>query len=410
MEARQDPPRAAPYDSISPDSFESPMLRTSTHRASLWRAGQVLLDLKRHWRRLRAQPRLDVLIVGAMRDEAQRRRFFAHPENRVQHASGARLSAGGVRAQLRAFNVTAAELHSRAGRKLARDLFIDCVRWGQARGAKVVLLADATRRLFGADGAELKALFPDLLFTTGDNGAALLLFKDVERALSRSFPHDPLRPLDRPRVAVLGADTRLGQALVAQLRAHDHEPLRCDAHGTGLAGLGRVDALVICSADPEARLDLERVQQLRRRHRRLLVIDGMDPPSLDADALAACGEWVLHQSASQASLPRLSWGWGHGALGASGRGRRLPGRYAEALALHRAVFIDPDDPALSRDWFATSPFHLHRLDQAFGEMGMGLDLARSVGKRLKQFDLRRRELALSQVEHDGETLPAPLSA
>lgn len=378
------------------------MFRLSLNRASLWRAGQALLDL--------ARPRLDVLIVGAMHDEAERRRFFTRPEHRLQHASGARLSLGSLRAQVRAFNVTAAELHSRAGRKLARDLFIECVQWGQARGAKVVLLADATRRLFGPEGAELKDRFPELLFTTGDNAAALLLFKDVERALHRSFPFDPLRPLDLPRLLVLGADTKLGEALVAQLRAHGHDPLKCDARGEGLSATGRVDVVVVCSANPEARLNLKRVQQLRRRHRRLLVIDGVEPASLDAAALAACGDWLVHQNASQARLPDLRWGLGSGALGASGRAHRLPGRYAEALALFRAVFRDHNEVAQSRDWFETSPFNLYLLDQAFGELAMGLDAARSGGLRLKDVDLDRRELALSQVEPDGDTLPVPLSA
>lgn len=388
------------------------MLKRLVHPASFWRAATRLANLPRHWRCLNSQPRLNVVCIAPMRNEAERRRFFAQPEHRLQHASGAAMRLGPLQAQVRGFNITVAELATRAGRKLGRELVIECAQWAQAQGARVVLLAEGARRLFGADGAELKARFPQLLFTTGDNAAALLLVQDLERTLALAFPARLAEPAPQPRILVLGAQTSLGRAVLEQLQMQGRSVLGADAAEGSWVNLGPVDAVVVCSADPAARLNLERVQQLRRRHRRLLVIDGVEPPSMDAATLAACGDWVLHQSRSLLRVPALRWGLGAGVLGLQTHGaRRLCARTVEALALYQAVFQGQSALTLSRDWFEGSAFNRFLLAQALSELDVQLDAPRSGGTRIHSFELTRRDaIRTLALPESLETLPMPLRA
>jgi len=355
------------------------------HPSSLWRAALHATDCAGHARRLQRRPPLDVVFITNVRDEAERRRFFAEPERRQQHASGPRISLGGLRGQVRGFNLTAEELGTRAGRKLARELFLDCVRWAQAQGARVVLLAASTKRLFGRDGAELKAQFPGLVFTIGDNGTACLLGQDVERVLQASG-------LKRPRVLVLGAYGILGQAVAERLQAQGHEVLGWGpstallqdwAARSGITAeaaferIGPVDLVVACTHSPEARLSAARVAQLQRCPGiPLLVVDVSEPANLDAATVQACQGRVWRQDAGNAHAPRLRYG-----LGPLGwrqlhlsRGTVF-GCFAEALAL-------ASQPALlqGRDWFEVSAYNQFLVARAFAELGVDLPAPHSFGR------------------------------
>ncbi|MBB5204939.1 putative amino acid dehydrogenase [Inhella inkyongensis] len=389
------------------------------HASTLWRAALRTTDLPRHWRVLTSQPRLDVVFITNVRDEAERRRFFADPNDRLQHASGPRMRLRGVHAQVRGFNVTAEELLTRPGRKLARELFIECTRWAQDQGARVVLLAASTKRLFGRDGGELKAMFPDLVFTIGDNGTAWLLGQDVERALRRANLSAPARLL------VIGPYGILGSAVAEHLAGARHEVIGWGpstallqewSQQTGLSAaldfesIGKVDAVVCCSHSPEAKLTLERVQQLRRTRRKLLVIDVCEPANLDAEELARCGDLVRRQDAGNAHAKGLSYGLGPLSWQRLQLSRgTVFGCFAEAIALYQAIFRDRSSIALRRDWFEVSAFNQFIVAETFRELGIQAPEPHCFGRRVTRFDLRREE-AQALPQDTPFTLPNPLQA
>lgn len=364
----------------------------------LWRGLDRLTDLPRHCRALSSQPRLDVLSLRALRDEGERRRCFSDNAARRAHARAARWSWQGVRAQQRVVNVTQAELASRAGRSLAQRACADAIQRAQRQGVRVVQLGAELRRLFGPDSSALQQRFPGLLFCNGDNASALLLLGDVQRALGQS----------QARLLVLGQQSSLGQALFESLRAQGHELLGCSAAEAArghLATLAPVDAVLACSAAPELQLDLARVHQLRRRQRRLLLIDAVEPPSMDAATRAACGDWVLHQQASLVQLPGLRWGPAAAAL--HGARRLLDARALEALALFHAVCQRQQAAALGCDWLQHGGLQRRLLGETLRAMGVQLDAAHSGSQRLRGFELARPEASHAVAEY-RPTLPLPL--
>lgn len=366
--------------------------------ADAWRLLLTCSDVRRGLRTLTDRPRLDVAFITNLRDEAERRRFFRRGAPLDGHASGPRMYLGGVSGAVRGINVTAEEILTRQGRKRAKAVFVDAVTWAREEGARVVLLAASTKRLFGRDGAELKDRFPELVFTIGDNGTAHLLCQDVERALA-------LAGLERRRASILvvGAYGILGTALSTHLRQQG-----CDVVGYGtnqalletfsaetgtpvcldLAHAGHFDLVVTCTHSAESRLRVQDVEQLRRPGRRLLVVDVAEPANLDESTLAACGPRVLRQDAGNASAPGLSYLLGP----LSYRKLRLPARtvfgcFAEAMALHRSIFTEHNPMALMRDWFDVNPANMALVAEALRSLGLGLPQPHCFGRPVGAFDL-----------------------
>jgi len=366
--------------------------------ADAWRLLLTMTDVRRAWRVLTDRPHLDVAFITNLRDEAERRRFFHAKADLHQHTSGPRMHLDGVTGEVRGINVTAEEILTRAGRKRAKAVFMDAVAWAHDEGARVVLLAAATKRLFGHDGAELKARFPDMVFTIGDNGTAHLLCQDVERAMARAR-------LDksRARVLVVGAYGHLGRAVSQHLMGQG-----CDVVGYGtnlrlleafsaetgtpvslsLENAGFFDVVVTCTHSTDAKLTPADVSLLRQPDRKLLVVDVAEPANLDERCLAACQRWVIRQDAGNGYAADLSYLLGP----LSYRKLRLPARtvfgcFAEAMALHRAIFTEHNPLMLGRDWFDVNPAQMALVAGAFEDMGLGLPEPHCFGRPVGAFDL-----------------------
>ncbi|MGY5352229.1 hypothetical protein ACXGQW_06665 [Wenyingzhuangia sp. IMCC45533] len=107
------------------------------------------------------------------------------------------------------------EMLSISGMKKAKKYFINAVKHASDKGVKVVLLAASTKRLFG-DGTELKKLFPNILFTIGDNGTALAFLKQIEYVSKSISKKDP--------VIVLGAGF-LGETAIQYLKEEGYQKI-----------------------------------------------------------------------------------------------------------------------------------------------------------------------------------------
>ena len=102
------------------------------------------------------------------------------------------------------------ELFSSSGMRKAKEYFINAVENSIERGVKVILLAASTKRLFG-NGSELKTMFPNIVFTIGDNGTALAFIKQIDYVIKN-------RSVDSP-VIVVGTGF-LGETAIGFLKAN----------------------------------------------------------------------------------------------------------------------------------------------------------------------------------------------
>ncbi|MGR5149499.1 hypothetical protein ACQKP8_23505 [Photobacterium alginatilyticum] len=364
----------------------------------IWRFLLAASDYRRAPRLFSGRSKLDVVFISNVRDEKERALFFSPGASRMAIGMGPRVHINGVAGQLCGFNFTAEEMYSREGRKQAKLAFVEAVKWAQQQGAKVVLLAASTKRLFGHEGTELKKMFPDMLFTIGDNGTAHLLCSDVDRGLNNtSFTNQS------PRILVIGAYGILGSAVCRHLHKQQHDFIGFGANPVwlekfaketnyptvnDLSEVGEVDMVVACTHGAESRLTVNTIEQLRRRNRKLLVVDVAEPANLERNVYAQCSDRVIRQDAGNAYSQDL-----HYVLGALSykslmlsRGT-IFGCFAEAMALYHAIYQNNNAELRNRDWFDVSASNQAVIAEAFRSLHMGLPTPHCFGREVLDFDL-----------------------
>jgi predicted amino acid dehydrogenase len=305
----------------------------------------------------------------------------------------------GVAGRVRGIYVTAAEMMTKEGRRKAKEQFIAATEWAERKGARVVLLAASTKRLFGRDGAELKARFPNILFTIGDNGTAQLLQTDVFRALEMAR----LRP-NAARVLVIGPYGILGQHVTQALIDEGYEVVGYGSNQAALAELalrypnmqvmteirqvGMVDAVVACTHSTESKLSAECVEWLRHHRRKLLVVDVAEPANLDQDTYALCRDVVVRQDAGNAFSQSLEYVLGSFSSNLLMLSDQVVfGCFAEAMTLYHAIYLRGHGQLAERDWFVVNSAQITEIAMAFAEIGFRVSLPNCFGEPVKQFSL-----------------------
>ncbi|WP_348945569.1 hypothetical protein ABHF33_02955 [Chitinibacter sp. FCG-7] len=363
----------------------------------LWRWLVALCDVRGWWRLLTGQAAVDVVFISNLRDEAERQRFFGRWRPRSGHANGPRVYLNGVAGRIRGIDVTTEEMLSKEGRKRAQQLFIAACEWAEQRGAKVILLAASTKRLFGRDGRALKARFPNLLFTIGDNGTATMLWSDIRRALREA------RLLHRARVLVIGPYGILGEAATRQLLEAGYEVLGYGGNAgalaeigerygiavsTDLAALGKVDAVIACTHSSTAKLDPAAIEVLRHPGRRLLVVDVAEPANLDIDAYERCRDAVVRQDAGNAFSERLHYVLGPLSWSMLMLSKGVVfGCFAEAMALYYAIHQRGEVHLGQVDWFVVDEVNMQRVAHALEHARVEVPSPRCFGAAVPSFQL-----------------------
>ncbi|GAB4057565.1 hypothetical protein [Uliginosibacterium sediminicola] len=386
--------------------------------SNLWRFLVALCDLRALARLLTGHAAVDVVFITNLRDEAERQRFFQGWVPPAGHAAGPRIYLKGVAARVRGIYVTAEEMMTSAGRRKAREQFIAATEWAEHKGARVILLAASTKRLFGRDARELKARFPKLLFTIGDNGTAQMLVADIFASLhAAGLTHSA-------RLLVIGPYGILGDCVCRELLRAGFEVLGYGAnkpalaetatrHGIlvdhELANLGRVDAVIACTHSTAAKLTPAQVEQLRRPGRKLLVVDVAEPANLDIEAYQQCRAQVVRQDAGNAYAPTL-----HYVLGSlSWRLLMLSrgvvfGCFAEAMSLYHAIYRHGEVDLLEQDWFQVNDSLRARVARTLDNIGFRPPAPRCFGEAVSDFAL---DLPRAQAEATGisteKQLPLP---
>lgn len=366
---------------------------------TLWRWTMAMLDWRCHWRVLTGRATVDVAIITNIRDEQERHLFWGSLRPKHGHSDGARIYLNGVAGRVRGIYVTAEELLSKSGRQMAKQQFISAVKWADQRGAKVVLLAASTKRLFGRDGAELKAMFPHILFTIGDNGTALLLCQDIAQALRKA------KLGSTSRILVIGPYGILGTEVTKFLLQQGYEVVGFGTNPTLLSEfssnfpielhsdiqrVGKVDAVIACTHSQQSKLSVDAIDNLRLADRKLLVIDVAEPANLDAATYARCEHVVVRQDAGNAWSPELNFVMGRIS---SDMLKLAPnsvfGCFAESLTLYRAIYREHQYSLLEHNWFYVNRLNIAVLSYNFDALQVNSAPAYCFGQRLTSFCLER---------------------
>ncbi len=332
-------------------------------QASIWGAAVSLCDWRTWKRILFRQPQVDVVFISNLRDDVDRQRYMGNQKPGLGHVSGTRINIKGVIGRLRWINVDSSEILSPSGRRKARQQFISAVEWAAARGARVILLAAATKRLFGQDGDEIIKMFPDIIFTIGDNGTAYLLIEEVFSTLRLAkFDRHPAR------IAILGPYGILGKCVVNALAQDHHHIFGVGAnsarlselvasHGiettTNLDELQDIDIVVACTHSKQTLLTSRIVKKIKRPDQKLIVIDVAEPSNFVVKEYYDCQELVVRQDAGNAYSKHLKYVLGN----LSYRMLRLTngvtfGCFAEALSIGYCL---KNGNSVHRNWFDVNP-------------------------------------------------------
>lgn len=364
--------------------------------ATIWRFFVATLDWRTHLRFMARKPIVDAVFITNMRDETDRKRYLGLWRPRSGHFNGPRYHICGVIGRTRAIDSITGDLLTVRGRKKAQEQFVLAVKWAEKRGAKVILLAASTKRLFGESDKRLKELFPNILFTIGDNGTSLLLLNEVLRA----FREANLKS-NKSRIGVLGPYGFLGEPVTEALKKEGYDIIGAGANVAGLDNIakkygieicqyfdqmGKVDAIVACTHSDKIRLTADNDDFIRKAGKRLLVIDVAEPPNLTKDEYDRCKEVITRQDAGNAYSPNLSY-----VLGAiSYRMFRLSkgvtfGCFAEALSL--AAAIKRGEKVEEHNWFEVNNKNKEEVAKFFQKIGFAIPSPRCFGEPVKSFDL-----------------------
>lgn len=361
---------------------------------ALWRASLEICDWRSHVRRLQGKPTIDVVFISNMRDKTDRKRAIGLLQ--PKHFCVSRLAINGVLGRTMPLNILPEDLATSDGRRKARQYFISAVEWAQKRGARVVLLAAGTKRLFGTNGAVLKKKFPDLFFTRGDNGTMLLLQGEVLRALELAG-----LKTGTSRVAVLGAYGLLGEMMTNVLIKNGFEVIGVGSNASYLARiaqetgiktcqtfeeLGQVDAVVACTHSEKTLLTADIINSLliRKKGKKLLVIDVAEPSNLKKDEWQKCRDVCIRQDAGNAYSKRLKYVQGAISYNMFRLTRGVTfGCFAEALSEFRLAICQK----IEVDLFNINEEAMLMVSGLYDENEFVIPTPRNFGKAVQSFNL-----------------------
>jgi predicted CoA-binding protein len=360
----------------------------------MWRLLVSLADWRYLLRSLRGIPKVDVVCISNLRDQVDKLRYRGRRDYPQGHFAGAKFWLDGIAAQTRGIDTTTEELLTAHGRRKAKEQFVCATQWAAEQGAKVILLAAATKRLFGHNGTELKRMFPNLVFTIGDNGTVVLLLNEIQQTIEKRLHKSS-------RIAVLGPYGFLGEQVTKYLSAKGYTVMGV---GPNVAGLKRIhasygistyrtlqeieeiDAIVACTHSKTVQLDAQLANTIRRNGKRLLVLDVAEPPNLTDAEYRNCRSVVVRQDAGNAYSPRLKY-----VLGAlSYKMFRLSrgtifGCFAEAISL--ASGLKKAEKLKSIDWFEVTDANQQIIRQLFNDCAFRVPSPRCFGMPVYDFSL-----------------------
>lgn len=376
----------------------------------LWRFCIVFFDWRSHIRYFLNKDIMDAAFLTNMRDKKDRQTFLGKYRPAKGYFIGPRYWIAGTSGRTIALDCVAEDFATEAGRKRIRNLFVSAVEDIAKKDVKVVLLAASTKRLFEGDEIDfLKKRFPQITFTIGDNGTNLMLGKDTMKALSRA-------KLNRNnRIAVLGAYGFLGKMITNLLVDQGYQVIGVGRRQEELSQMkkkygievaqkfedvGKVDAVVACTHSNNYCLNSQSIDILRRKGKKLLVIDVAEPSNLKYKEYKKNEACVVRQDAGNTFSPKLRYVLGPVSYKMFRLSRGVTfGCFAETLslsyALKKGIKID------EKKWFEVNQENMAFIEKLFKELGFREPSPRCFSKPIKSFDLQmtnRKEINFSHQE------------
>ncbi len=365
----------------------------------LWRFFAALFDWRLILRVLARVKRLDVVCVTNMRDAFDKKLFLGNYKPPLGHFNGPRFYLKGTSGRTRAICSISEDILRANSQQIAKEQCVSAIEYCQEKGAKVVLLAASTKRMFGLDGKEIKDMFPGLLFTIGDNGTFFLLLSETLRAFNKS----DLTP-EKSRICVIGPYGFLGELMVKHLKERGFKVVGLGSsisrletmrkkYGIEISdsfeNLGKVDAIVACTHSSQVRLTRSRIELIRNPQKKLLVLDVSEPSNMVKEEFNRCKDIVIRQDAGNGYSPRLKY-----VLGAiTYKMFRLTrgvtfGCFMEALVWHKAIKEDPKDDSLTNlNLFSVNDENMGIISKLFAKYDVRIPYPRNFGKKVRSFNL-----------------------
>ena len=385
----------------------------NTVLSSLWRALSCLFDWRGFVRNLIGKKNIDVCFITNMRDEIDRDNFLGNWRPKSGHFNGPRYYYRGVIGRTRALDVTAEEMFAESGRAKARELFVSACEWAEKKGAKVILLAAGTKRLFEGRVEELKGRFPGMIFTIGDNGTTLILEEETLEVLRKAnLPR-------KAKIAVLGPYGFLGEEMLKKLLSQKYNVVGIGANKKHLLqtkekyGIPvfssfqkatQVDAVVACTHSEKVRITANNFDQLRKSDKKLLVIDVAEPSNLKKSEFRKIADKIIRIDSGNAYSSKLKYVLGPITYRLFRLSRGVTfGCFAETLAIGRA--LQQGKAMNGIDWFSVTDLNKRIVKNLFEESdgkGFRVPSHRSYGKLVKNFDLNLVSKAERESKFTGQ--------
>jgi len=246
---------------------------------------------------------------------------------------------------------------------------------------------------------EIKEMFPNILFTIGDNGTFYLLLAETLRAFNKSGLES-----DSSRICVIGPYGFLGELMVKYLVEKGFNVVGVGSSHSRLKkmkikynieisnsfeGAGKVDAVVACTHSSQIRLSADRIELLRKEHKKLLVVDVSEPSNLTEEEYHKCESVVIRQDAGNGYSTKLKYVLGFVSYKMFRLSKGITfGCFMEALVWCNAIKDNPDDEYLKKiDLFNFSQENMDLISTLFSKYNVNIPYPRCFGKKVKSFDL-----------------------
>ncbi len=359
-----------------------------------WKTALAFFDYRTKIRWLKREPIIDVAFITNFRDKNDQKQFMNNYSMKNGFEVGPRIILDNNIGRVIGIDLLSEDLLRSDGRRKGMKYFIAATEWAREKGARVVLLAAGTKRLFGRNGKQLKELFPDILFTIGDNGTAYLLIQEIVRA----FKLAKLNFSDA-RIAVVGASGILGQQVLTFLLKQNAQVIAVTSVSSlknfevhtnqvkllnNFEDLQNMDVVIACTHKTNFKLSANLVDQIRPAGQKLLVIDVAEPANLSIEEYNKCKGKVIRLDAGNGYSPDFKYileplftKFLHLSPGTTF------GCFAEAISLAAAIHRGLN--VVENDWFQVNEKNMRIIAELFRQESFGLPAPKCFGETVSSF-------------------------
>jgi len=177
--------------------------------SEIYRFVVTLLDRETILRKIKGRAEFDVACITNF-ETAYQKAFIGIGKKSI--ANGLRYSINGTLVRYILINSDASSTLKPQKRATAKQQLYEAIEYASQKGAKVILFAASTKRLLSEDEVEkVQREYDDIVFTIGDNGTSLALFRDVDDTIVKYALKK------NTHILIIGANGFLGSAIKEKL-------------------------------------------------------------------------------------------------------------------------------------------------------------------------------------------------